>query len=529
MEKTKQEAFDKARLQLIKDGYERAFECINKALSEDEAGHKAQALELYHRGRQNLLRALSVPSRGEECVGAQWDSAQQMQQKMQETLNNITARVSILETQNHSTPSNSRTGNEATSQNVYPALPEERPAPPAVPVSNGHSASVRTASGTASRDQPPAYSPQAAVGHLSISYGTTEGELSLVGDDFYSHTSGVTPQTLGEDGEELFFLPNGVQIFFVTADGQVSAPSYPGYLRIVKFINDSSERMPGRPPAFLQVCDWLYPLMSTDSLVLLCNTGVYMFPDLMAPSPGSYVGVVLSSELPQSECQRFQDILYQMTDLRVQESDGATDIINLGQKVPMGPVVPEVAPSAEVETVLPEWSEKVAHGILTGASWLSWGLTKGAEYTGKAIHKGASKLREHITPEDKPTEVSSTVTKSLQVAKQATGGAVKVSQFLVDGLCAVASHVGRELAPHVKKHGAKLIPESVKKDKDGQSNVKGAMVVAASGVQGFATLWTGLETAAKNIAKSVATETVTTVKHKFRGLENILDPKNEKK
>ena len=57
---------------------------------------------------------------------------------------------------------------------------------------------------------------------------------------------------------------------------------------------------------------------------------------------------------------------------------------------------------------------------------------KGAEFTGKAIHKGASKLREHITPEDKPTNVSPTVTKGLHVAKQATGGAVKVSQFLGD-------------------------------------------------------------------------------------------------
>lgn len=57
---------------------------------------------------------------------------------------------------------------------------------------------------------------------------------------------------------------------------------------------------------------------------------------------------------------------------------------------------------------------------------------KGAEYTGKAIQMGASKLREHITPEDKPANVSPTVAKSLHVAKQATGGAVKVSQFLGD-------------------------------------------------------------------------------------------------
>ncbi|GAA6094806.1 spartin b isoform X1 [Tachysurus ichikawai] len=510
MEKSKQDPFDKARLHVIKDGYERAFECINRALSEDEAGHAAQALELYRQGHRHLLRALSVPTQGDECFGAQWDSARQMQQKMQETLNNIMSRLTVLE--NSTAPSAPtsvpcRPGNEASSSNLYPTLPT-RPPPPKVLFPSGQSTGS---------EQPPAYSPQAADGHVSISYGTAAGELSLVGDEFYSHTSSssASPQFMGEDGEELFFLPNGVQIFFVTSDGQVSAPSYPGYLRIVKFTNDCSEITPTRPPAFLQVCDWLYPLMATDSPVLLCNTGVYMFPDLMAPSPGYYVGVVLSSELPPSDRDLFQDVLSQLTDLRVQPSEEAADTINLPQKVPIEPAVPEVAPPAEEENELPEWSEKVAHGILTGASWLSWGLSKGAEYTGKAIQKGASKLREHITPDDTPTQVSPTVSKSLHVAKQATGGAVKVSQFLVDGLCSIAGHVGRELAPHVKKHGAKLIPESMKKDKDGRSNIDGAMVVAASGVQGFATMWTGLETAAKNIAKSVATETVTTVKHKY--------------
>ncbi|KAI5099196.1 spartin [Silurus meridionalis] len=524
MEKEKQDRFDRARLQVIKDGYERAFECINKALSEDEAGHKAQALELYRQGRQHLLRALSVPTQGDECVGAQWDSARQMQQKMQETLNNIASRLAILENSliPSATPSlPSRPGNEASSQNLYPTLPT-RPPPPKVLLSNSQAAGS---------EQPPAYSPQAADGHVSISYGTASGELSLVGDEYYSQTpsSSTSPQITWEDGEEMFFLPNGVQIFFVTPDGNVSAPSYPGYLRIVKFTSDCPEETPTRPPAFLQVCDWLYPLMTTDSPVLLCNTGVYMFPDLMAPSPGYYVGVVLSSELPQAERNLFQELLSQLTDLRVQisgvferlrdlfkqPSEAAADIIDLPQKVPIEPARPEEVPSTDEEKLLPEWSEKVAHGILTGASWLSWGLTKGAEYTGKAIQKGASKLREHITPDDRPTQVSPTVTKSLHVAKQATGGAVKVSQFLVDGLCTIAGHVGRELAPHVKKHGGKLIPESMKKDKDGRSNIDGAMVIAASGVQGFATMWTGLEIAAKNIAKSVATETVTTVKHKY--------------
>lgn len=268
MEKAKQEAFDRARLQVIKDGYERAFECINKGLSEDEAGRRAQALELYRQGRQHLLRALSVPSRGEECVGSSWDSARQMQQKMQETLDNITTRLAVLETgPGASAPP---VPNGSVPQHLYPALPKERPdrptvllpsAPPAGPGPEASSAARGAAPVSpaqprgASCEQPPAYSPKAADGHLSISYGTATGELSLVGDEFYSPTpsSAPSPQSLGEDGEELFFLPHGVQIFFVTPDGQVSAPSYPGYLRIVKFTNEHSERVPRRPPAFLQV------------------------------------------------------------------------------------------------------------------------------------------------------------------------------------------------------------------------------------------------------------------------------------
>lgn len=154
--------------------------------------------------------------------------------------------------------------------------------------------------------------------------------------------------------------------------------------------------------------------------------------------------------------------------LYLQAPDEAAESINLSQSVsvttPEETVPEETVPEeTEEEKNLPEWSEKVASGILTGevtldlapkicfhfycgmfknrlsnlasltgASWLKWGLVKGAEYTGVAIHKGASKLREHITPEDKPAQVSPTVTKSLHVAKQATGGAVKVSQFLGD-------------------------------------------------------------------------------------------------
>lgn len=274
MEKTKQDAFDHARLEVIKDGYERAFDCINKALTVDEAGDKKQALELYKRGRQHLLRAISVPSHGDECVGSSWESARKMQQKMQETLNNITTRLAILETSPEFTsgaPSSSGTFGADAAGRLYPNLPAkdkpERPPQPHQLSANGHAAGAGGGVLTRSTqghplsptpgEQPPAYSPQAADGHLSISYGTETGELSLVGDEFYSRTSDASPspQSMGEEGEELLYVPRGVQMFFVTPEGQVSAPSYPGFLRVVKFTKEHSASTPNRPPAFLQVRD----------------------------------------------------------------------------------------------------------------------------------------------------------------------------------------------------------------------------------------------------------------------------------
>lgn len=69
------------------------------------------------------------------------------------------------------------------------------------------------------------------------------------------------------------------------------------------------------------MCGWLYPLMAANSPALLCNTGVFMFPDMMAPAPGHFVGVVLSSELPAANRELFRDLLARMTDLRVQVVD----------------------------------------------------------------------------------------------------------------------------------------------------------------------------------------------------------------
>ncbi|XP_008828714.1 spartin [Nannospalax galili] len=571
-----------AEIKIIKEAYKKAFLFVNKGLNTDELGQKEEAKNYYKQGIGHLLRGISIASAEPEHTGPGWESARQMQQKMKETLQNVRTRLEILE----KGLATSLRNDLQEVPKLYPefppkdtckesAEPESVSSPPQHAEVNGDTSAPSAGPATASlslpspscpAEAPPAYTPQAAEGHYTVSYGTDSGEFSSVGEDFYRNHSQPPPlETLGLDADELILIPNGVQIFFVNPAGEVSAPSYPGYLRIVRFLDNSLDTVLNRPPGFLQVCDWLYPLVPDRSPVLKCTVGAYMFPDTMLQAAGCFVGVVLSSELPEDDRELFEDLLRQMSDLRLQASwnraegedefqipgrtrppsdplkvasgtdvrqagsssdqgnkdarhkgkrgkktkDASSEEVNLSHIVPCEPI------SEEKAKELPEWSEKVAHNILSGASWVSWGLVKGAEFTGKAIQKGASKLRERIQPEEKPVEVSPAVTRGLYIAKQATGGAAKVSQFLVDGVCTVANCVGKELAPHVKKHGSKLVPESLKRDKDGKSTLDGAMVVAASSVQGFSTVWQGLECAAKCIVRNVSAETVQTVRYKY--------------
>ncbi|XP_037655586.1 spartin isoform X2 [Choloepus didactylus] len=517
-----------AEIKIIREAYQKAFLFVNKGLNTDELGQKEEAKNYYKQGIGHLLRGISISTSEPEHMGPGWESARQMQQKMKETLQNVRSRLEILE----KGLATSLLNDLQEVPKLYPEFPpkemSEKPLEPqSVSSPPQHPEVNRSTSDTGSEsipgprplsppsqsrpaEAPPAYTPQAAEGHYTVSYGTDSGEYSSLGEDFYRNHSQPPPlETLGLDADELILIPNGVQIFFVNPAGEVSAPSYPGYLRIVRFLDNSLDTVLNRPPGFLQVCDWLYPLVPDRSPVLKCTAGAYMFPDTMLQASGCFVGVVLSSDLPEDDRELFEDLLRQMSDLRLQAKDTSSEEVNLSHIVPCEPV------SEEKAKELPEWSEKVAQNILSGASWVSWGLVKGAEFTGKAIQKGASKLRERIQPEEKPVEVSPAVTRGLHLAKQATGGAAKVSQFLVDGVCTVASCVGKELAPHVKKHGSKLVPEALKRDRDGKSPLDGAMVVAASSIQGFSTVWQGLECAARCIVNNVSTETVQTVRYKY--------------
>ncbi|XP_033699787.1 spartin isoform X2 [Tursiops truncatus] len=504
-----------AEIKIIKEAYKKAFLFVNKGLNTDELGQKEEAKNYYKQGIGHLLRGISISSAGPEHIGPGWESARQMQQKMKETLQNVRTRLEILE----KGLATSLRNDLQEVPKLYPEFPpkdmSEKSLEPqsfnSLPQHNevnGNTSTTSTESvSTPSTfslpsqshpsEAPPAYTPQAAEGHYTVSYGTESGEFSSVGENFYRNHSQPPPlETLGLDADELILIPNGVQIFFVNPAGEVSAPSYPGYLRIVRFLDNSLDTVLNRPPGFLQVCDWLYPLVPDRSPVLKCTIGAYMFPDTMLQASGCFVGVVLSSELPEDDRELFEDLLRQMSDLRLQanwdRAEGENEFQIPGRsRCPSNQL--KEASGTEVRQLDPG-SKDVRHKGKRGKK------TKGT--SSEEVNLS------HIVPYEPVSE---------EKAKELPEWSEKVAQNIlsVDGVCTVANCVGKELAPHVKKHGSKLVPESLKKDKNGKSTLDGAMVVAASSVQGFSTVWQGLECAAKCIVNNVSVETVQTVRYKY--------------
>uniref|UniRef100_A0A9L0TD68 Spartin n=1 Tax=Equus caballus TaxID=9796 RepID=A0A9L0TD68_HORSE len=503
-----------AEIKMIKEAYKKAFLFVNKGLNTDELGQKEEAKNYYKQGIGHLLRGISISSTEPEHVGPGWESARQMQQKMKETLQNVRTRLEILEKGLATSLRNDlqevpKLYPEFPPKDTPETSPEPQPFSSPRPHSEEYGSTPATSSGLVPTpsslslpsqrhpaEAPPAYTPQAAEGHYTVSYGTESGEFSSVGEDFYRNHSQPPPlETLGLDADELILIPNGVQIFFVNPAGEVSAPSYPGYLRIVRFLDNSLDTVLNRPPGFLQVCDWLYPLVPDRSPVLKCTVGAYMFPDTMLQASGCFVGVVLSSELPEDDRELFEDLLRQMSDLRLQanwiRAEGENEFQIPGRAR---------CPSDQL---------KEASGSGTSLDQGNKDVRPKGKRGKKAKDTSSEEVNlSHIVPYEPVSE---------EKTKELPEWSEKVAQNIlsVDGVCTVANCVGKELAPHVKKHGSKLVPESLKKDRNGKSTLDGAMVVAASSVQGFSTVWQGLECAAKCIVNNVSAETVQTVRYKY--------------
>ena len=62
-------------------------------------------------------------------------------------------------------------------------------------------------------------------------------------------------------------------MFHVSASGEVTTPSYPETLHVVKFERERNKNGEELPPAFIEVGVWTYPLMRGKSPILKSDYG----------------------------------------------------------------------------------------------------------------------------------------------------------------------------------------------------------------------------------------------------------------
>lgn len=140
-------------------------------------------MQTYERGLQQIDKALSLPP-SQQDDNLAW--------KLRNTRKEILERVSDLQHQDGA----------GSSRNLPPV--EER-----------------------SRDLPPSYD------EVANDRMTNYGDLAAALDEI-AQEEGTSPGPLPINAREVFTIPSEVQIYFISADDRVSAPSYPSFLRVVR-------------------------------------------------------------------------------------------------------------------------------------------------------------------------------------------------------------------------------------------------------------------------------------------------------
>jgi spartin len=327
-----------------------------------------------------------------------------------------------------------------------------------------------------SREQPPSY--EEAMASTPVETPQTYNDLANALEHM-TVKSNVTMEA------EVMYMYENVKLYFISPDGEVSSTLKPQTLKIT-LVENEGENV---PRAILQVGDWVYPLIPGVSPCFRSDYGAFILPNIYAETPGSSIGIILPSDADADAYDILESILYGI----------------VGEGKPPEKLIPPT-----------DLSEKISGGIVTGASYLSRGLVCGAEKLGNLINQNTPKLMNRMNSSEKAAEIPKGVSKSMQIAETATNKAAQVTGFVAQQVGVATVKLGHFLAPHIQKQGTRLLTTGFRlSEEDASAKMKGVMTVAAGAVEGFSTVYCGLENSALILGKSLKENTVKVVQHKY--------------
>jgi len=292
------------------------------------------------------------------------------------------------------------------------------------------------------------------------------------------------------EAEELFKLPDCVQIFFIAASGKVSTFSEPSTLRIFRFKETNDD---GETKTFIQVGGWTHPLIPGASPVLEAGNGAFMFPDVYGDTPeeGACVGLVLADDTPYNidgEAQKqLAIILEELTALKKEEP--LANDQNLG---------------------------KIGLALLKSAQFVGQSMEIGAEKATHLIEYVSEKQKAKIQPvsEEDDVKVNQALKTSIKGAKFATKATVKVSGYVADRVGelskGLARHLAKKMEPSISGAVGSSSGSSTK-----SSSMRNLVDAARGGLLAYGTVYASLEESAKVLGKSVKDESVQVVEKKY--------------
>lgn len=483
METEREREEDRTRFDQFRAWHDEAYLYINQAITQEKPNidRKDVALMMYQKGLGLLDLALCVDTEG---TGPACQKARTMQQKMGKTRVHVESRIKAI------------TDILAPPTAAVPSAPSSGPRPPRPaqpPVSAAAAPAAASAPGTQPQppapERPPSYE-EATLPPPTYRQSCADTEAGAGARLPRSQTSDSV--TSGEQGEVLFSMGE-VQVFHVSPGGEVTTPSYPETLHVVRLDRARDKSGAELPPAFLEVGEWTYPLLRGKSPIMKSSYGGYMFPDLeKSDVEGGAVGLLIPESVTDADREIFESLLAELTTAFKTQEDVEREY-------------------AEYR----EFSSSLAAGLVSGAELVGRGMVRGAVKTSEYLHHGSEYAKQHIVPEGARV-VDPKVAAGLETARWVSTGACRVSGWLVSRVGSATAALGKVLAPHLERGATRALTHF-----SSQSSVESGQQIAIAGeiasgtVAAVSTMFLALENSSKILAKNIANNTVMIVSHKY--------------
>lgn len=476
----------------IKQSYKTAMRQVEQAIEHEEAEQQAEAIKSYEESLQQIEATFAIPvglPDEIDAVETQWNDACALIQKLKSAKTEVSYRLKVLQAKQSpidqgavEAQEQEQTDGQSSSKAARPLLAENPSTFYDITNSSGGRPKTYRELATGMRQLLASREASAQLDELF------QAQIKL-----YRIESSGQVQTVSGNTK--------MSLIMCTVGGEWS------YMNGMYFIQcDMPQKEEENQATDPSQMIWLYPLIPNVSTCYRTEYGAFILPDMESQQTGNAFGLMLvkpqrplSTSAGETEEEQFADLQQFFLDLL--EAVLADRVAELQS--------PRTQRAAGT-------SEQVSRHIVCAADFIARNLVKGAEKTGGLMMRSTPYLMSKMTPAspDAPAQVPASVQTGVEVAQKVTHAAAGVTGWIAGKVGTAAVAVGGYLAPHVQTQGSKLLQRVGYDSTQADSAMEGAMTIAAGAVEGFTTVFDGLETSAKILGTHLSQNSVKIIEHK---------------